>query len=159
MVFPIEVPPLRARLGDVPVLVAHFLCLLREDVGREVAGVSAAALAALARYRWPGNVRELQNVVHRAMLWCDGDEIALRHLPEAIVAEVGPAAAREPPRAGAALPILDLRELERLAIAQALELTGHHIGRAAKLLGMGRSTLYRRLLELGMTARGEDEAA
>jgi DNA-binding NtrC family response regulator len=176
MVFPIEIPPLRDRLLDVPALVDHFLALLREDVGRGVIGVAPDATAALMQHRWAGNIRELQNVVHRAMLSCEGDVITLADLPQGIQraawerqprAEdpsvppiVGlPKRAEHDRGAAVVLPFLDLRKLERLAIFQALEVTGMQIGRAAALLGMGRSTLYRRVVELGLMPEGGESAA
>ncbi len=77
VVYPVEIPALRARRDDLPSLVGHLLRKHRADVGRDVTRLSPDALEAMARYDWPGNVRERQNVVHRAMLSCDGDTIAL----------------------------------------------------------------------------------
>ncbi len=166
MVYPIDAPPLRERTEDIPLLLAHFTRAFRDDVGREVARVSPEAIEALMAYRWPGNVRELQNVVHRAMLSCMTDQIELSDLPPALrdlklpplpAAQVAPTPGVTP-KGGTALPTLSLSELERLAIAESLRASGGHIGKAAKLLGIGRSTLYRRLLELGMaTSRAEED--
>jgi DNA-binding NtrC family response regulator len=171
MVFPIDVPPLRARANDIPQLVTHFLRRLRDDVGRTIDRVHADALAALMRYRWPGNVRELQNVVHRAMLACDGDEIGLSHLDPEIRAGVLPAlpafAGRSPtqgpPGLAAVAPadpneVVPLRELERRAIVHALSVTKGSVERAARLLGMGRATLYRRLGGEGLSASDTADA-
>jgi DNA-binding NtrC family response regulator len=168
VVFAIDVPPLRARADDIPQLVTHFLRRLRDDVGRSIDRVHADALAALMRYRWPGNVRELQNVVHRAMLACDGDEIGLSHLDPTIRAGVLPVLpARTPsnaPPGAESAPrsdpneVVPLRELERRAIVHALSVTKGSVERAARLLGMGRATLYRRLGNEGLAVGGAAEA-
>jgi DNA-binding NtrC family response regulator len=166
MVFPIEVPPLRDRVDDIPQLVGHFMRALKADVGREYDRISPTALEALMAHNWPGNVRELQNVIHRAMLTCETDELDVPDLPPAIqrhvlpelpqmpVSESGASASSPPGR----LPTLDLRKLEEFAVREALAQTDMHMGKAAKLLGVGRSTLYRRLLEMGIIAKGDVDA-
>ncbi len=163
MVFPIEAPPLRDHVDDIPLLVAHFMKVLRADVGKEHDRISPTALEALMAHDWPGNVRELQNVVHRAMLTCEGDELDVPDLPPAVqrhvlptlphpaAADVGTPTSTSPAR----LPTLELRRLEEIAIREALAQTDMHMGKAAKLLGVGRSTLYRRLLEMGIIAKGD----
>jgi DNA-binding NtrC family response regulator len=168
VVYPIDVAPLRARVDDLPALVAHFLRKFRVDVGRPIERVSADALEALAKHPWPGNVRELQNVVHRAMLACDGDELELFHLPAEIRKTVlpplpAPSAARAAGGAGARGAggdaeddeILPLRELERRMIAKALAKTKGSPEKAAALLGISRATMYRRLSEEGSGAGGK----
>jgi DNA-binding NtrC family response regulator len=160
VVYPVETPPLRARRDDLPSLVGHFLRKHRADVGREVTRLSPDALDVMARYEWPGNVRELQNVVHRAMLSCDGDTIALEHLPATLRRCALPSLPEAPPlppapAVGEALvavpePLLTLHELEHRAIERALDSAQGSVGKAAKLLGIGRTTLYRRLAELGV---------
>jgi len=159
MVYPIEVPPLRERRGDIPLLAAHLMERHRDDVGKDVSRWSPEALDALTAYEWPGNVRELENLVHRAMLTCATDRIELSDLPRALQKPVLPALASvlpPPPAAvpSSGLPTLKLRELEAMAIKQALEQTGGHIANAAKLLGIGRATLYRRVVELGDSPDG-----
>src|SRR6185369_11336798 len=109
---------------------------------------------ALARHAWPGNVRELENVIHRSVLACRNEEIALSDLPPDLRSAT-PAAARAPAESGEDLlgeseEIVPLRELEQRAIRKALRLTRGSVGRAAKLLGIGRATLYRRLAELDL---------
>ena len=79
----IELPPLRERLADIPLLAQHFLARTCEEAGKKSAGLRDDALAALQRYNWPGNVRELQNVVERAVLLGRGPEIGLEDLPGA----------------------------------------------------------------------------
>jgi DNA-binding NtrC family response regulator len=152
MVYPIEIPALRERPDDIPLLVAHFLKRLRDDVGRDVTRVSGEAMDALLAHPWPGNVRELQNVVHRGMLSCPDDEIRLADLPPQVRRRVVVPPPPEPVPTSAAsapagLPTIVLRDLEALAIAEALRRAEGSIPRAAKLLGLGRATLYRRLME------------
>lgn len=153
VVYPIEIPPLRSRRDDIPLLVGHFLRKLEADAGRKVHRVCPDALEALARHSWPGNVRELQNVVHRSLLACSGDEITLADLPPDIRALSLPSLPPEQQQGGARLdddnqPIVTLRELERRAIERALRQTNGSVAQAAKLLGIGRATLYRRLATL-----------
>jgi DNA-binding NtrC family response regulator len=125
-----------------------------------VQSISAEALEALARHPWPGNVRELQNVVHRSLLACRGDEITLADLPPDIRELALPALLPQVHVTGEngaryAEPseddIIPLRELERRAIQRALRATHGSVGRAAKLLGIGRATLYRRIATLDLS--------
>ncbi|HYJ09176.1 MAG TPA: sigma-54 dependent transcriptional regulator [Polyangiaceae bacterium] len=159
VVYPIALPSLRNRLEDIPTLVGHFLRSLSKDIGREVHSISPEALEALGRHHWPGNVRELQNVVHRSLLACRGDEITLSDLPPDIrelalpailpsVAVNGNGARYHEPTEEDIVP---LRELERRAIQRALRATHGSVGRAAKLLGIGRATLYRRIATLDLS--------
>jgi len=158
VVYPIHLPALRDRVEDIPLLVGHFLRTLTSDVGRQVNRISPEVLEAMARHRWPGNVRELQNVVHRTLLACRGDEITLADLPPDI-RELGlPSLGLSlVPSHGAGTPsqvdseILPLRELERRAIQRALRATQGSVGKAAKLLGIGRATLYRRIATLDLS--------
>jgi DNA-binding NtrC family response regulator len=152
VVYPIQIPPLCERRDDIPLLVGHFLRRLQEDVGREIRSISPEALEALARYDWPGNVRELQNVVHRSMLACRGDEIVLADLPADLrgfalqqMWENGEQDVDSRNEVVREDEIEPLEELERRAIQRALKATKGSVTRAAKLLGIGRATLYRRI--------------
>jgi DNA-binding NtrC family response regulator len=154
VVYPIKLPALRHRVEDIPQLVAHFLEKLRARAPHGIRHVTSEALEALARHAWPGNVRELENVVHRSVLAARGDQIELTDLPPDLRAE------GEPPASGAemhsdpdhdlidARGVIPLRELEERAIRNALRVTRGSVGRAAKLLGIGRATLYRRIAEI-----------
>jgi two-component system, NtrC family, response regulator AtoC len=146
-VFPIELPPLRTRLEDLPLLVAHFL----QDIGRregEMKQASAAALERLAQYRWPGNVRELRNVLQRAYVMTEGSEIADQWLPrDTLALEAVPAAAREKLEVAVGTP---LAAIERQVILATLEHYGHHKERTAAALGVSLKTLYNRLKEYGV---------
>jgi DNA-binding NtrC family response regulator len=123
--------------------------MLGKETGSKVKHVDAEALEALVAHKWPGNVRELQNVVHRAVLSCDSKTITTDHLPQDLVKSTNiPATLLPSPRSAAAgpdVPLLSLAELEQRAIRNTLAHTGGSVGKAAKLLGIGRATLYRRL--------------
>lgn len=141
-----ELPPLRDRVDDIETLVQHFSAALGEQIGRRIESIAPEALDALRRYRWPGNVRELRNVVERALVLGDGPVLEADDLPPELVLAAGPG--RGPtPTASPATPaqIRTLAELEREAIEAALEATGGNKARAAALLGIDRTTLYRKL--------------
>jgi DNA-binding NtrC family response regulator len=160
-VFDLRLPPLRARLEDLPVLVRHFTRELAELRSVPPVECSADALALMMRYPWPGNVRELRNAVERALVVCDGQRILPRDLPPRLQPDAAPT-----PHAGTATPAtaaapaapagdesLDLQQLERRAIEEALRRTAGNLARAARLLGIGRTTLYRKLREYGLGNR------
>jgi DNA-binding NtrC family response regulator len=129
----IKLPPLSERTGDVELLANSFLIRSVESTGKPVRGFSEEALQRLLTYDWPGNVRELKSTVESAVLACRGDRIELTHLP----AEV---------REGIGGEITGATERERILMA--LDQTGGNRSEAARLLGVSRSTLYRRMAEL-----------
>jgi len=147
VVYPVEVPPLRERREDIPSLAAHFLRKLAADVGRQPERVSPEAMEALMAHRWQGNVRELQNAIHRAMLACDGTALELSHLPSNVAAEKLNPVTSSPEAQSAPQPpdTLDLKTIERRTIRRAIEATGGNMSEAARLLGIGRATLYRKV--------------
>src|SRR5690606_11453438 len=123
--------------------------------GRNVRGIDPDALEVLRCHDWPGNVRELANVVHRSLLACQGELITVADLPpdlRALALPQLPAMASEPPYSVLSERVVPLRELERRAIAHALRVAGGSVGKAAKLLGIGRATLYRRIASEGVTS-------
>ena len=128
-----ELPPLRDRAEDIELLVRHFAGMLGEQIGRRIDTLAPDALAALQRYRWPGNIRELRNVVERAMVLGDGNVLEVDDLPPELL-HAAPSTAGPAVTAGS---IRTLAELEREAIAAALEATGGNKARAAALLGIG----------------------
>jgi DNA-binding NtrC family response regulator len=142
----IEIPPLRERREDIPLLVHHFL-LKHAGAGGRVTGIEDAALEALVQAEWPGNVRELENAIESALALAPGPRLRIADLPGAR-RRAAPAAA--PPTD---LP-LSLDAYERCALERALCETGGDATQAARLLGIGRSTLYRRLARHGLPARG-----
>jgi len=145
-VFPIRVPPLRERPGDVLLLVRHFLAQLQRKLAKPLRGVTAESIELLQRYPWPGNIRELQNVLERACVLASG--------PVVDVAEsLGPAARQGTLPTGTD-QILTLDEAERVHIRRALAAAGGKIygpGGAAALLGINPSTLRSRMEKLKLT--------
>lgn len=139
-----HLPPLRERRADIPNLAAHFLTREGERLGVCPRGISRTALTSLERYRWPGNVRQLERELARAVLFLeDGELLETRHLQPTIVA---PRSEGEQDRTLRAT----LESAERRAICEALDECGSETGAAAAQLGIGRSTLYRRIKELGI---------
>ncbi len=135
----IELPPLRERLEDIPLLVDHFLARIAEDEGAPKRDVEPAALARLAVHRWPGNVRELQHHVQRVAAFARGAALTLRDLDR--YGDLRPAA--EPARPGENVDSLE--ELEKRQIRLALDKAAGNKTRAAELLGINRVTLFRKL--------------
>jgi transcriptional regulator with GAF, ATPase, and Fis domain len=144
-VVPIQIPPLRQRPDDVPLLIAHFL----EKFNAGARRVSAEAMEALAQYSWPGNVRELENTIERILILGQGEEITLADLP----AEVRHALPTcQVAGMGMILPEdgCDLEEVELDLVRQALDRTGGSVPKAAKLLGLTAKTLEARMTRLGL---------
>ena len=141
-VITIEIPPLRARHEDIPLLVQHFIENIAKHFGKRVKGITPEALDRLMAAEWPGNVRELQNVIERAVVLATGDLITEADIPKA---EEGkePLVEDIPFRVGQALA-----DLEREAIQRTLRAVGGDKDAAAKILGIGVATLYRRLKEM-----------
>jgi DNA-binding NtrC family response regulator len=152
VVFPITLPPLRDRREDIPLLVEHFLDKYARDAGKRLTRVDPRAMSALMEHGWPGNVRELENVIHRTMLVSAGLELSLEDLPPAIAAGDGAAGPQTAAPVGpAAAPSgRSLEELEREAIVRALESNRGNLSDVARQLGIGRSTLYRKLEQYGL---------
>jgi DNA-binding NtrC family response regulator len=144
-VFPLVVPPLRERRADIPLLIAHTIDRLRDraPAGRTLS-CSSFAIRLMRNYDWPGNVRELMSVVERAAVDADFGRIEAQHLPAEL---------RRGADAGAEARYRVTRSAddERDAIVAALQQTDGAIARAAELLGMGRTTLWRKLKQYGLT--------
>jgi DNA-binding NtrC family response regulator len=147
-VFPIVLPPLRERPGDIPALVAHVL----EKHGASLDKLAPGALAGLERYTWPGNVRELEHTLERALILAGSDPIGPEHLSFARPDAMTHGAAWVPriPEDG-----LSLEALEKELILQALERAGGNKSQAARLLGLTRRTLYSRMEKHGLHKPGE----
>lgn len=178
-VFPIHVPPLRVRKGDIAALVRHFtarICL--EEGRRKINGIRHDALAMLEAYDWPGNIRQLENTIFRAVVLCDGDQLTIDEFPQVAAAlgesgqlagedttvvslEAGEVAGTDD---GTALGVSgvalvsetgDTRSLEDIECDAIRFALAHHQGRmtqVARGLGIGRSTLYRKLKQYGLEA-------
>lgn len=151
----LTLPPLRERRDDIPELLAYWVRRLALDTGKPPPRVSASALEALLDYSWPGNAHELSQVMQRAILASDGFSIKLGDLPIAVRQAFEDSEREsglfEPARDHDVVP---LRELERRAIAHALKAADGNVGHAARLLGIGRATLYRRLAEQDSSKTG-----
>jgi len=142
----IELPPLRDRIADIPLLAEHFLRQACNDSGKNVSGFTPDALAALQRYRWPGNVRELQNVIERAVLLGKESVVGADDLPAALTAS---SAVRVEPIAGQTLKKA-LESPERQIIREALEANHWNRNLTADILGINRTTLYKKMKRLGL---------
>jgi DNA-binding NtrC family response regulator len=167
VVMDVAVPPLRDRADDIPELVAHFLAQARGKPGEQTPEVSPDTMAALMAYDWPGNVRELQNAIERAMVECDGKTIHPHHLPANLRGRgqqvgVAPSQHTEPtsaavrpdlqaePAAAFDEPAKTMDEIEREAIAAALARSNGNISKVVRELGIGRTTLYRKIKKYGL---------
>jgi DNA-binding NtrC family response regulator len=143
--FHIDLPPLRERRADLPGLVRFTLAGMRRD--RRAIEVDPAAEEILVSYDWPGNVRELENVLNRACILADGDRITLSDLPAEITRITPSAAASGTPLAKEGYLRDQLRAIEASLIARALEEANDDRRVAAQRLGIGLSSLYRKLEE------------
>ncbi|MDY0003461.1 MAG: sigma-54 dependent transcriptional regulator [Polyangia bacterium] len=154
-VFPIHIPPLRERPMDILPLARHFLELLGSSPGRTLPRLGPEAQEALLAHSWPGNVRELMNAVERASILAGGGDI----LPEHLGISSAPRGAVSPDPGSEAAPgpeapsrgVLTLREMERLAVMEALEAVGGNRKAAARRLGIALRTLQYKLKEYGIT--------
>jgi DNA-binding NtrC family response regulator len=172
-VFPIEAPSLRERREDIPALVEVFVRRFNLEEGKRVVGASAEALAYLTAFDWPGNVRQLENAVYRAIILADAPYLQPHDFPAISGVKVPVPAADEPRQAEVTPPsaaqlmaelpkaapvrILDagghlrtLEEIERDLIELAIEIYAGHMSEVARRLGIGRSTLYRKVREQGL---------
>jgi DNA-binding NtrC family response regulator len=179
-VFPIRVPPLRDRREDIPALVRHFTARFAAEEGKSfIRGVTAPALQLLSRYDWPGNIRQLENAVFRAVVLADAPMLTPDEFPQ-IAAQLeggaptaGPAPAEplpaepleldfglpsQPPESADGLialgpdgEIRSLADIEAEVIRMALDRYAGRMTLVARRLGIGRSTLYRKLKELGIS--------
>jgi len=143
-------PPLRERIGDIPLLVEHFLKEFNEQTGKNVKGFDEQAMQLLQRYHWPGNVRELINVVERAVVLCKGDIITVNDLPEALRREDPSAAQRLALSVGTNSLKAALAAPERQIILEALEANGWNRQATARMLGINRTTLYKKMKKYGI---------
>jgi DNA-binding NtrC family response regulator len=165
----IELPPLRERANDIPMLAQHFLRIHAREAAKQITGIADEALAALVRYRFPGNVRELQNLIERAVVLTRTPTIQLRDLPEHVVAGETPLGGVSPGltlRGGGAeaetpwvpTSLEDaLREPERRIILKALEANEWNRQKTAQDLAINRTTLYKKMKQLGI--EGEERLA
>ena len=153
-VLPIALPPLREREGDVELLTHFFLDHLNREMGKQVRTISPAAVAALATYAWPGNVRELRNVIERAHILAEGDRIEVTDLPPELQSGIAAPGGGDDRPLDNDFPLppsgVDLEELERHLLLEALERTDGNQTKAAHLLHLGRDALRYRMKKFGL---------
>jgi DNA-binding NtrC family response regulator len=168
-VFPIEMPSLRERKEDLPALVDHFIRRFNAEEGKSVPGISAETLAMIQAYDWPGNVRQLENSVFRAIVLSDGGQLKPEDFPQisGLAPAVGFVAPVAPPandrNALQPVPITEpsgelrtLEAIERDLIQYAIDHYSGHMSEVARRLGIGRSTLYRKVREYDLRVREEE---
>ena len=186
-VFPISIPPLRARACDIPDLAARFLARFSAEEGKRIRGISTDALALLSAYDWPGNVRQLENAMFRAVVLADGDELSAAEFPqiaaqmegyEVLIPPAPPPIAADPTRLPELPPLPgeardphalrlindsgDVRPLEEIEAESIRFALAHYRGQMsliARKLGIGRSTLYRKMKDNGIAEDLVDDAA
>ncbi len=139
-VMAVPLPPLREHRDDIPLLISHYIDIFNVEFRKKIRGVTPAALAALESYGWPGNVRELRNAVERAMLLADGVDLTEAHFPMLTALDPELSAGMELPAGG-----INLEELERTLVVQALERSGWNQTKAALLLGLNRDQIRYRI--------------
>ncbi len=144
-VLPIAMPALRSHADDIPLLVEYFIDQFNTEFRKRVLGASPSAYTALQRYGWPGNVRELRNVVERAMLLTDGDRLEARDFA-ALSSGASQVGEIDLPASG-----IDLEQLERSLVIQALRRCAGNQTRAAALLGLNRDQIRYRIEKFGLT--------
>ena len=150
-VIPIQIPPLRERKEDIPLLVNFFIDRYNKELGKQVKPVSREVIEMMLSYDWPGNVRELKNVIERAMLLDADEELLAEHLPSEVLGTSGEQAGA----VKASASLLDsffpmtLKELEKIQIERTLEQTDGNKSRAANILGISRQTLREKLKTFG----------
>jgi two-component system, NtrC family, response regulator AtoC len=145
----IDMPPLRQRGSDIPLLAMHFLNKFARENEKRIRGFTDDALAQLARYGWPGNVRELENAIERAVVVCRGDEVRASDLPFQVAGSAGDQSGMPP------VPGASLAEIERAAILRTLEHTGGSTSRAAEILGISARKIQYKLHEYSDARRAQ----
>ncbi|MAP93895.1 MAG: sigma-54-dependent Fis family transcriptional regulator [Ponticaulis sp.] len=185
-VFPVDMPNLRERKEDIPALTAHFIRRFNASEGTKVSGASRDTLAMLCAYDWPGNVRQLENMIFRAVVLCEGDELQRQDFPQlsGIAVDLSDEDVADAPdktshSAMSGMPmdlssddedhpvrvtgptgeLRSLEEVERDLIQYAIDFYAGHMSEVARKLGIGRSTLYRKVREHDLRVKPEDTEA
>lgn len=150
-VIPVVIPPLRERRTDIPLLIHHFLDMMKKSRGKKLKGISKDVIKAFIDYDWPGNVRELENIIERMVILADGDELTIQDIPDKILKKYPgeDAGVTMIPDDGFSLNNA-INEYERLLIIRALEKADWVKNRAAKLLNMNRTTLVEKIKKQGI---------
>jgi len=147
----IHVPPLRERKDDLPLLMASFLEEFNRENSRSIKGVDSRAKSAMFKYNWPGNIRELRNCMESAVVMCSGDEIGLDDLPPSISRSAG--------TESIVVPLgITLDEADKVIVQQNLAANRNNKSKTAEILGIGRKTLQRKIVDWGIeTPENADE--
>jgi len=145
-VIPVEIPPLRERRDDIPLLVRHFIKRFSLKLDKKIAGISREAEELLVRYKWEGNVRELENIIERAITLADNDSIGMDNIPDEIKANIKNTEQTASPYPSG----LTLFDIEKLHIESVLKSANGNKSKAARILGIDYSTLRRKLNSIGM---------
>ncbi|PIX21667.1 MAG: sigma-54-dependent Fis family transcriptional regulator [Deltaproteobacteria bacterium CG_4_8_14_3_um_filter_45_9] len=144
-VIPIQIPPLRQRKEDIPIIAEHLIQILNKDLGTHVTKISHDVLNIFQNYDWPGNVRELANILERTIYITEGDTIQFRHLPFFLQSM------REGPAKLQHTLLKNLREdMEKEALLHAIRISNDNKNKAAKLLGIHRTALYKKMKKLNI---------
>lgn len=155
--FSVNIPPLRERREDIPILASGFMVEASEELDKSIVNISPEALELLEENQWPGNIRELKSVMRRAVLFCQGKSITTDNVLQAMNPK---AETRAAPAPSAGIPVtipqLTMDELEKWGIREALRLTNGKKMEAASLLKIGYSTLKRKMSKFGIEADSED---
>jgi len=161
-VIPVNLPPLKDRKGDLPLLIRHFLRKFSEEVGKEVQGLASDALAVLEGYAFPGNVRELENILERAVVLCEGDVIRKAHLElrsaeeeKVWVQDAVPLSLEELKETKKQIRERAIEPLEKAFVINALKRNNWNVSKAAEETGMLRPNFYALLKKLGISVRDE----
>jgi DNA-binding NtrC family response regulator len=170
-VFPIDVPPLRERNGDVSLLIKHFILAFAKSEAKHINNISPEAEELLCKYRWPGNIRQLKNTIFRAVVLCDSNVLSLSDFPQIVSGIKDELSAGftgfESGKIDTSGLLMEentndfrkLCDIEKDIIISALEYYKGHMSEVARRLGIGRSTLYRKLDEFGISHNGTQENA
>jgi PAS domain S-box-containing protein len=144
-VIPIQIPPLRGRKEDIPVIADHLTQTLNKDLGTNVTKISPEVLSIFENYDWPGNVRELANILERILYSIDGNTIQIRHLPIFLKSIITGSAKFQPTL------LKRLKEdMEKEALLHAIHISNANKNKAAKLLGIHRTALYKKMKKLNI---------
>jgi DNA-binding NtrC family response regulator len=155
----IELPPLRERAGDIPLLATRFLARFAGEMGKQIVGFSPEAMEILTRYSYPGNVRELQNAVERAAVLCRGQVVQASDLPPQMLRAGPPRPSSEEPDRWTPMTLDEaLREPEKMILLRALRANNWNRQRTAEVLGINRTTLYKKMKAHGLD-RPDERAA
>ena len=149
----INVPALRERLDDVPLIAQHFVNRFNAQYDRKIRGISRETVFCLLRYDWPGNIRELESVIERAVLFCSGKKL----VPECLPNELQSKDLRNVPFV--IPPLVPIEEIEREAIVQTLARTSGNVKLSARILHYPRPTFYRKLKKFGIQVERDNPRA